>query len=120
MKNIFFKKKSEKIVSDENFQYFSFSKGGLIDLELLNLPKNIVMKNMFLPKKKNLKKFWVQNFSLLKGGPFESEWLDLPRNTVIKNTFFFQKNFKKILGEKCSKFFIFQRGFIRLRMTWFA
>ena len=46
-------------MSDEKFQYFSFSKGGLIDLELLNLPKNIVMKNMFLPNKKNLKKFWV-------------------------------------------------------------
>ena len=72
MKNIFFKKKSEKIVSDENFQYFSFSKGGLIDLELLNLPKNIVMKNMFLPKKKNLKKFWVmrivQYFTFFKEG----------------------------------------------------
>ena len=72
MKNIFFKKKREKIVSDENSQYFSFSKGGLIDLELLNLPKNVVMKNMFPPNKKNLKKFWVmrnvQNFSFFKGG----------------------------------------------------
>ena len=56
MKNIFFKKKREKIVSDENSQYFSFSKGGLIDLEWLNLPRNIVMKNTFFSKKKELEK----------------------------------------------------------------
>ena len=50
-KNNFFRKKSEKIFSDENFQNFPFPKGGSIDLERLDLPRNTVMKNMFFSKK---------------------------------------------------------------------
>ena len=50
-KTSFLKRKVKKIVSDENFQYFSFSKGGLIDLEWLNLPRNTVIKDKGFFKK---------------------------------------------------------------------
>ena len=94
------------------FKILHFSKGGRINSEWLDLPRNTIMKNRFFFKKETWKNFGCWEISQLtrndliclesllwktlfftsnmekffKGGPVVLKWFDMPRNTVTKNT----------------------------------